>query len=505
MKVKILLMTFAALSALLLSSCNSVINPLGSKGTPSLFPILQGGKIGYINRTGEVIIQPQFKTHPLFAFFSEGFASACIESGKCGYIDETGKFIINPQFTIAMRFSEGLAAVVIDNKLGFIDKTGKFAINPQFESSGDLAIFSSFSGGMAAVKIGDKYGFVDKTGIIVINPQFESTLPFFDNLAAVKIGSKWGFIDKDGKIIINPQFDEADYFINGLAVVRIGKQFGYVDGTGNILINPQFDNAMPFSDEGVAMIQVGQKTGFIDKDGKYVINPQFTSEQYISSRYQNFGFAVSSELGRFSFSEGLSPVKMGENTGYVDKTGKIVINPQFGMAFPFFNGLAIVFSKNNSLGPGLLSGNEMAYIDKEGKYVWRETRETPKTSSKTAANTMANAANAMANAANTMANAANAAPRTSSSSNRTGRLATDSNIRSEPNKNAASLGIHFKGAKVRILDETSYTVENGEISTWFKVRITVYGCSVNANLGCGKNNSNDKDEGWLNAKGVLLD
>ena len=100
----------------------------------------------------------------------------------------------------------------------------------------------------------------------------------------------------------------------------------------------------------------------------------------------------------------------------------------------------------------------------------------------------------------------NSAPPSSnsySSSERTGRLTTDSNIRNEPNKDAVSLGIHFKDAKVRILDETSYET-NGMISTWYKIRVTEYGCSKDTSLGCGKNSPNDADEGWVNAKVVLL-
>lgn len=84
-----------------------------------------------------------------------------------------------------------------------------------------------------------------------------------------------------------------------------------------------------------------------------------------------------------------------------------------------------------------------------------------------------------------------------------GQLITDSHLRDAPNKDAYSLGIHFKDAKVEILDETSYERE-GSVSTWYKVRVTDYGCSKDPSLGCGKNTPNDADEGWMNAKSVLI-
>jgi hypothetical protein len=83
-------------------------------------------------------------------------------------------------------------------------------------------------------------------------------------------------------------------------------------------------------------------------------------------------------------------------------------------------------------------------------------------------------------------------------------LITDSNLRSEPNKDAYSVAIHFNNAKFEILDETSYEI-NGQISNWYKVRIFEYGCSKDAAKGCGKNTPYDADEGWVNGKNIIRD
>ncbi len=74
MKIKKLLIMFAVTAAFLLTSCNSAINPLKRNETPQLFPISQNGNTGYINRKGEIVIQPQFKEGS--NFFSEGLAAA---------------------------------------------------------------------------------------------------------------------------------------------------------------------------------------------------------------------------------------------------------------------------------------------------------------------------------------------------------------------------------------------------------------------------------------------
>ena len=66
---------------------------------------------------------------------------------KWGYIDKSGKVVIEPQFDSADDFSEGLAKVKKDGKRGYIDKIGKVVIEPQFDEVWD------FSEGLATVAI----------------------------------------------------------------------------------------------------------------------------------------------------------------------------------------------------------------------------------------------------------------------------------------------------------------------------------------------------------------
>src|SRR2546428_11275103 len=81
--------------------------------TGGLFPIIsKDRKWGYIDKTGKMIIQPQFED---IRFFSEGLACVTVDGKKYGYIDKTGSFVITPQYDAALSFSNGRAAVQIDN------------------------------------------------------------------------------------------------------------------------------------------------------------------------------------------------------------------------------------------------------------------------------------------------------------------------------------------------------------------------------------------------------
>lgn len=75
--------------------------------------------------------------------------------------------------------------------------------------------------------------------------------------------------------------------------------------------------------------------------------------------------------GADDFSEGLAAVSAPDANGqtkfgYIDKTGKIVIEPKYDYAFPFSDGLAQVAIQSGGTYGILRTG----YIDSSGKYIW---------------------------------------------------------------------------------------------------------------------------------------
>ncbi len=60
--------------------------------------------------------------------------------------------------------------------------------------------------------------------------------------------------------------------ITGQRVIGIRGKYGYVDSKGAIAIPPQFDQAFDF-DKGLATVRIGDQYGYIDFSGKYVWTP----------------------------------------------------------------------------------------------------------------------------------------------------------------------------------------------------------------------------------------
>jgi len=333
--------------------------------TGALFPIRKSGELGYIDKTGKIIILLEgldFSPFPPPRNFSENLAAICPKNGKCGYIDKTGEIVIRPQFECAGNFSEGLAKVCIDEKVGYINRSSKFIIEPLFSLKDRIVEgewrgqFGEFSEGLAPVKINNKWGYVDREGIIRINAKFDKASSFSDGLALVSLNRERGkhfYIDKTGNIVIEIKADYAIPFSEGLARVSRGGKYGFIDKNGKVIIKQKYDFAQRFS-EGLALVSVLGNDGYINKQGDFVIEPNFEKAG--------------------SFSEGLAYAeskKDGKN-GYIDKSGNFVILLPYGWAGRrFVNGIAQVGVASWEMGLHLSNPH---YIDKFGSYIWEPSR-----------------------------------------------------------------------------------------------------------------------------------
>lgn len=354
-----------ALSAVLTYACTDL---------PAWPPV----KYFYIDKTGNKVLDG-------IGFygdsFKEGLALTCDEYHDDGeikpfrYIDRTGK----TKFTIsaykARPFSEGVAAIqakvpeINGGCPGYINKEGKWAIPPRFYGYGD-----SFSDGLALESTPDwKLQYIDHSGSQRIDafeqfksynkpkpPWIENLRPFSDGLAMVRIGDytdprdktadpcQFGYINKDGEWNIKLKELWGTAFYEGLAKRSSpgASESIFTDTSGKeVLRLPYY--ARNFS-EGLCAIADHGRYGYCDRSGRIVIKPQYENAQ--------------------EFSEGLAAVIIDGKAGYLDSKGTMVISPQFAYAGDFSEGLAVVvpFDKHH-LKPRLTLWGQPS-----GKYFARE-------------------------------------------------------------------------------------------------------------------------------------
>ena len=286
------------------------------------------GKHGFFDKSGAVVIDPQFDC---VWDFRGGIAGVEI-NGKWGAIDKNGIIVIKPQFDFICDFEDGLALAELDGKWGVVNKKGEFVVKPRYDDKiyYECGKYLKCSEGLmpdgvvvdertVKTRLGlfrtekekisiFKFGFIDRNGNLVIERRFGFVYPFSDGLAAVTIDGKYGFIDKTGDFIIHPRFDDVGSFVDGLAAVESDGKWGYIDKSGQMVIGKRFHACSSFV-EGLAwirdLVDGSWKYGFIDKTGQIVVAPQFKEVE--------------------DFHNGLSRVTWDDDTeGYINREGKVV-------------------------------------------------------------------------------------------------------------------------------------------------------------------------------------
>ena len=170
--------------------------------------------IHFPQKTHTEAIQP-YSSDELYAFFN---------GRKWGYLDKSGEIRIKPQYEEVCSFFNGLAGVKKKDKWGFIDKKNQVKIpfdydilKPvhRFKKFYDYnrTLFCNFEGELCApVCFKGKWGFIDTLNRAVIpfryedvciNPNVETS-----KLFCVKVNNIWGFIDKKRNTVIKFIFND---------------------------------------------------------------------------------------------------------------------------------------------------------------------------------------------------------------------------------------------------------------------------------------------------------
>ncbi len=246
-------------------------------------------------------------------------ALAAVATGDAwGYINTSGEVIIPPtKYERSWHFSEGWAPVYRAEGWTFVNLEGRELKVPIYSD------VWQFSYGAAPVQIGGvKWGLIDTEGSYIVEPTYDEMKEGGDGLFPARIGEKWGLVDFNGQTVIDFTYDGMKPPKDGIVGVRQGNAWGYLSlGSREFIFTPQAEDVWRFGDDR-GPVRIDGKWGFIDKSGKLVIQAEYDDV--------------------WDFNEGLAPVKLGEVWGYIDASGKQVIEPKYQTADVFSGGLAPV-------------------------------------------------------------------------------------------------------------------------------------------------------------------
>lgn len=142
----------------------------------NMVAVLRGGLWGF-DVQGVYHLEPIAPQFAAVRDFSEGLAPVQVPGGKWGYINQRGEMVIAPQFDAAFGHSDGIAGVRMGDLRGAIDRAGNLVVAPQFDD------FWRHGGGVMPVKQGDRWGVI---ALAASDPQQVFDLPFAEAVAEVK-------------------------------------------------------------------------------------------------------------------------------------------------------------------------------------------------------------------------------------------------------------------------------------------------------------------------------
>ena len=329
--------------------------------------VFKNQKCGFINNNNKVIIPIEYNRAN---DFKDGIVLLA-KGNYFGYLNNKGKKITDFKFSYASSFFNGFAAASVNffkGEWGIIDSSGKKVVDFIYDNA---TIFANQDTSLFFVNLGNNCYSVLRNGKLVKTPYIRIGACGFnihssnENIIVKNDKSYEGFINTQGKEIIPLKYIIAFGFYNGYGLVKKlnENEIAYVNENG---IELSIDNYVygGFFNEGLAFVVKdtiieGKPTlryGFINKEGKIVIPTKFCIydcnastvqlDGWYSSLTKNIGIYSESDNSdiqlhfgnAYDFHQGLARIWENKKAGYIDKNGKISIEPKYDAAgyFPFF-------------------------------------------------------------------------------------------------------------------------------------------------------------------------
>ncbi|WP_342726552.1 WG repeat-containing protein [Bradyrhizobium sp. B097] len=343
------------------------------------------GKVGFIDRRGNFVIEPVFDKA---GWFIAGFDRTSAErDGIVGVIDKSGAWIFQTnyqqlQFAFASLKSDHPGAVFgwrfkTADRWGLLDLNGRVIIDAEYDQpigqcadgrlnayknkealyfkadgsplqppDGRLIDASCYGGTPPFIlKIGDKFGLVDAGSNPVTPVVFDAIVWAGPDVKNAKLHGKWGRLGPDGHWVLELKFDYLSTGA-GLFVASIHGKRGFMRSDGSWLIEPKFDAAALRRENDTAFVTLSGATGVLRlSDQSWVIPPrpgvlcdvsispvmvsEAAGKRAILSRTGETWIDIGAERVGVNVDFGLLTFLRDGKWGLVDTAGLVMVEPQF--------------------------------------------------------------------------------------------------------------------------------------------------------------------------------
>jgi len=174
------------------------------------------------------------------------------------------------------------------------------------------------------------YGIINDE--ICIPPVYEEKIVVKGEFFTVLKGGFYGVIDRTGNIRIPFEYQKIGMFSEGLIAAEKENKFGFIDINGETIIPFIYDAAYDFS-EDMATVRKQGKECIINKKGEELFETDYDAIFKFSEGYAAFRIISSRDKDEYKY-------------GYIDSSGKVIVEPIYDEVSSIKNGKAQVVSNN---------------------------------------------------------------------------------------------------------------------------------------------------------------
>jgi hypothetical protein len=360
--------------------------------------VWRSDKLGYVDRTGRIVIRLQFDVDVAAHEFAGGMPAAVKLGRLVGLIDQAGNWVLEPSYDNIFPHYGGEAPLFKGfvakrgDRTDLLDASGRVLIGGMKLRPGTSRGYSTPSGGFGMqftlgqfttfCSDGRIIGFMDekprlfeRDGTQLDPSQGEMWWPITcEPPYVIKIRGAFAHVDRWLKQLTAERFTAVGLFKNGLAAVELRGQYGLIRPDGTWAIEPKFDRAQPFQTD-IALVKEDGRAGLLNvTNGTWITQTPF--DDICLSEYGLVGVMLNGKVGAinetgawviepkydtahtFGLRSGLVPVRAGDKWGFVDVTGKPAIEARFDEVSFFDRGVS--WTRN---------GGEWCAIDRRGNRI----------------------------------------------------------------------------------------------------------------------------------------
>lgn len=322
-----------------------------------LIPVNDSDFVGYIDTTGEIIIQ---HVYDAATPFKEGLA-VVTRNDSTWFINKENNNVFNTFYSEAYPFYNGIAPVNKNGQWYLINRQGQEIQGPfddLYEQSENLYI----------IKSGNFYGAIDIYGNYIIKPQFDKMGDFKNGKAYFVLKGQYGFVNKDGQTFKARYQWISDFDENNIAIVKFNNFYGLINNNDSLFLNARYDLIIKAENSNFILVRnniygfYSSKNCFItdiDNDFKKEVSASYYTNGKLFKLIKNKKQAIMDANGKITIEYGqfdevyfaqnnLIRVKVKNKYGYTDRKLNIVIPARFTEASDFKDSLAVCKTKTEN-------------------------------------------------------------------------------------------------------------------------------------------------------------